>query len=74
MVYMVDEDKDSTCYAKARRKGEQTFTLRSQDKSAPATICKWITANIETASPEKLHEALDSALKMRDWKNRKAAD
>lgn len=74
MVFQIPENKDSTSAEKAHRKGERTFTLRAQDKTAPATVCKWITANIETAPADKLREALEDALTMRAWPSRKAAD
>lgn len=55
------------CYHKAKAKNEPVFTLRAQDQSAVTMIGLWITANIETASPEKLHDALNVAMKMRQW-------
>lgn len=73
-MYNITEDKDSTCYAKARHNGEKTFTLRSQDRSAPSTIAWWILCNIETAPVEKLQEALNDALLMRSFPRRKNAD
>lgn len=74
MSFLVDETKDSTCYVKAKRNGEDTFTLRSQDKTAPRTILFWIMENIETASDEKLREAFEDAIKMRAWPKRKMPD
>lgn len=68
------EARDSKCYANARAKGEQTFTLRAQDVSAPMVIAEWIKLNINTAPAEKLREALDDALRMREWPARKVAD
>jgi hypothetical protein len=65
---------DQDCYNKGRAKGERTFTLRSQDLTAPKVIGEWIKENIETASPEKLLDALDAALEMRRWPTRKMPD
>jgi hypothetical protein len=65
---------DRNCFTKANAKGERTFTLRSQDKTAPRIICEWIKENIETAPEEKLLEALDAALEMRRWPKRKMPD
>ncbi len=55
---------------------EELFVLRGRDLSAPATICFWITANIENVncSDAKLREALDCALRMRQAAFRRAAD
>lgn len=55
------------CYHKAKANSEPTFTLRAQDQSAVTMIGLWITANIETAPQEKLHDALDVAMRMREW-------
>ncbi len=65
---------DHSCFTKAVARGEQTFTVRAQDKTAPATIAEWIKLNIYTASPEKLHHALDDALRAREWPIKKQAD
>lgn len=65
---------DNTCYTKAVAKGEHTFTLRSQDKSAVKVIGFWIMENLETCPAKKLHEAIDDAIRMRSWEHRKYAD
>lgn len=68
-------DRDAVgCFAKAKAGGEQTFTLRAQDATAPKVICLWIAENIDTAPPGKLHEALDDALAMRAHTPRKMPD
>jgi hypothetical protein len=67
-------DPDTQCFLKAKFKGEPTFTLRAQDRSAPENVCKWITANIETASEKKLRDALEIALRMRVHPHRRVAD
>lgn len=43
-----------------------SFTLREYDKTSPMVICEWIKLNIETAPASKLHDALESALRMRN--------
>jgi hypothetical protein len=65
---------DDSCHSKAREKGEQTFTLRAQDRSSPTVICEWIKQNIETAPEEKLVDALMDALNMREHPYRKHPD
>lgn len=67
-------DKDTQCHAKAKARGEHTFTLVAQDLSAPKTIAFWIGENIETAPEDKLREALEDALIMRKHTSRKHAD
>lgn len=65
---------DENCYTRAKANGERTFTLRAQDRSSPWVICDWIRENIMTCPPDKLREALDVAIEMRSWRNRKFAD
>jgi hypothetical protein len=65
---------DDECFRKAKERGDQTFTLVSQDRSSPTVICEWIKQNIETAPEEKLVDALMDALSMRTDPNRKNAD
>lgn len=65
---------DHSCFEKGKANGEQLFTLRSQDASMPIVICEWIKYNIETASRDKLHHALDDAIRATKWPNRKPAD
>lgn len=65
---------DSSTHEKGKAKGEQLFTLRAQDQTAPRTICFWIMENIETAPEDKLRHALEDALRARKWPNRKRAD
>lgn len=61
-------------FEKGKANGEQLFTLRAQDMTAPSTICWWILQNIATAPEEKLRHALEDALRARRWPNRKMAD
>lgn len=65
---------DCYCFEKAQMTGEQTFTLRAQDLSAARGVAFWILENIETAPEAKLRHALEDALRMRRWPNRRAAD
>jgi hypothetical protein len=73
-MYIVNETPDSTCHAKAQQRGQGTFTLVEQDRSAPSTICWWILQNIETCPADKLRQALEDAIKWRDFPKRKTAD
>lgn len=57
---------DLICADKARGRGQLTFTIVEQDRSAVITIAEWIKLNIMTAPPAKLYEALETALSMRD--------
>jgi hypothetical protein len=65
---------DANCIDKARKRGDEMFTLVGQDNSAPAVLCEWIKLNIETAPAGKLRNALERALKMRQRPGRKSAD
>jgi hypothetical protein len=65
---------DCHCFEKAQMTGEQTFTLRAQDRSSARTVAFWILENIETAPEEKLRHALEDAFRMRRWPTRKLAD
>lgn len=66
--------RDAGCFERAAARGQRTFTLVAQDKTAPVTICLWIAANIERAPAEKLRAALEDALQMRSHPIRKWAD
>jgi len=76
MSYMTQNksDDDEKCFNKARMRGQRTFTLVAQDRSSPRTIAFWILENIETCPAQKLLDALEDAILMRDFPNRKAAD
>ena len=71
---MTELSRDLKTVLAAKEKGERTFSLRSQDISSPEVIAFWIMKNILTAPAEKLHQALDDAIEMRSWPNRKHAD
>jgi hypothetical protein len=55
---------DSACFEKARKHGEQTFTVVEHDPTAPLTILKWIELNWYTAPVAKLRDAFEDALAM----------
>ncbi|HEX5426637.1 MAG TPA: hypothetical protein VFW94_24205 [Candidatus Acidoferrales bacterium] len=74
MHILSENDNDTNVHAKAKARGQKTFTLVEQDASAVDTIAFWILLNIHTAPSEKLHDALDSCIKMRDFPNKKDAD
>lgn len=65
---------DGDCYNRAKKRGDQTFTLVGQDVSSPQTICFWIMMNIESIPAAKAIDALKDALAMRDLTNRKHPD
>lgn len=67
-------DPDAGCFARAKARGQRTFTLVEQDLTSPSVIAEWVKLNIETAPPEKLHDALETAIAMRSWPDRKQAD
>lgn len=62
------KDREPDCLVKAQSRGQLTFTLVEQDYSSPSVICEWIKINIETCPREKLFEALDKAIRIRDTK------
>ena len=68
------DDRDTQVHAKAKQRKQRTFTLVEQDRSTVATIGFWILQNIETAPAEKLHDALETAVQMRSFPSRRAAD
>ncbi len=74
MLTMSENDSDTQVYAKARNRGQETFTLVAQDRTSPRTILFWIGENFETAPPEKLRDAFERALRMREFPERKWAD
>lgn len=70
----IDTDPEPECLRKAQERGDEMFTLVSQDLSSPTVICEWIKQNIETAPEGKLRHALERAMRMRVQPNRKHAD
>jgi hypothetical protein len=65
--------KDDTCIAKAAD-NEMLFVLRSQDITSPQLVLEWIKLNFETCPEDKLREAFNCAIEMKNWPNRKKAD
>ena len=55
-------------------KDEEIFVVRAQDVTAPKTVALWIVENIYTAPADKLIEALECAIKMRNHPRCKRAD
>ncbi len=74
MLMMSENDSDTRVHAKAKNRGQETFTLVAQDRTSPRTILFWIGENFETAPPEKLRDAFERALRMREFPERKWAD
>ena len=74
MFQLSENDTDTAIHAKAKRRGQETFTLVEQDITAVRTIAHWIELNIETAPEAKLRDALEKCLRMRNWKNKKVPD
>ena len=63
MAFMIPEnDRDSRVHARAKERGQKTFTLIEQDRSTQRTIAFWILENVETAPEEKLVDALKQAI------------
>ena len=74
MFQLSENDGDTKVHAKAKARGQRTFTVVEQDATAVKTIAHWIYLNIETAPPAKLREALEDCILMRDFPNKKNAD
>jgi macrodomain Ter protein organizer (MatP/YcbG family) len=56
----LDQDR----HIKKALKDEIIFPLMARDASAPMIIAEWIKQNLFSQPPDKLHEALDCAIKM----------
>jgi hypothetical protein len=65
---------DKAVLEKAQARGDETFTLVGRDQTSPKVICEWIKLNIETCPEDKLREALERAIKMRNIPSRRYAD
>jgi hypothetical protein len=57
---------DKTCHDKAVSRGQRTFTLVEQDVSTPRTILWWIMENFHTSPDDKLMDAFEDALAMKN--------
>jgi len=55
---------DTECQRKAVERGQMTFTIVEQDKTAPETILAWIFFNLHTAPAEKLRDAFEDMMVM----------
>lgn len=74
MYQLSENDGDTKVHAKAKQRGQKTFTLVEQDKTAVKAITHWIYLNIEDAPEAKLREALEDALHFRKFPLKKQAD
>lgn len=74
MFQLSENDADTKVHAKAKERGQRTFTLVEQDCTSPETIAYWILKNILTAPGDKLHDALEHAIQMRSYPNKKFPD
>ena len=70
---MATKENDQ-CRETADREDLVRFTLHSKDLTAPATIAAWIAFNILTAPAEKLIDALECALEMRENPDKRMPD
>lgn len=61
------------CLGKAKD-DEMLFILRAQDISSPIIVLEWIKLNFLNCPKEKLVEAFNCALEMREHKNTRDAD
>lgn len=57
---------DRAVYEKAVKRIQRTFTLVEQDKSSPRTILFWIMENFYTSPDDKLYDAFEDALAMKN--------
>lgn len=73
-VMLSEKDGDTVIHARAKHRGQQTFTLVEQDVTAVLCITEWIKLNIHTAPPQKLRDALEKCIVMRDFPTKKNAD
>lgn len=62
-------DNPKSCLNQAHH-DEPIFVLRGKDSTAPKVILHWIAKNFEARSKEKLLEAFNCALAMKDWRHK----
>lgn len=74
MFQLSENDQDTAIHARAKNRGQETFTLVEQDITAVQIIAYWIMLNINQAPEAKLRDALEKCLRMRNWKNKKVPD
>ena len=53
---------------------EMLFILRAQDNSSPQVVMEWIKLNLLTCPDDKLREAFECALAMKNHTQKKVAD
>ena len=73
-MFNIPETRDAECFAKAIKRGEETFTLVQRDPTAPDTIRHWAKLNEATASASKIKQALDTADKWDQYDKHRWAD
>ena len=73
MLKQAEIEYDNSCLNQAGE-NEFIFVLRGKDTSSPLVVLEWIKLNFETASKDKLKEAFNTALNMRETIKRKIAD
>lgn len=61
------------CLGKAAN-DEPIFVLRAQDKTSAKVVIHWIAKNFDTCPDDKLREAFEHALKMKNYPIKKNAD
>lgn len=64
---------DDSCLSKAKD-NEMLFVLRGQDMTSPQVVLEWIKVNFNHLPEDKLKEAFNCALKMKETKGRKMPD
>lgn len=74
MYQLSETDDDTAIHARAKARNQRTFTLVEQDRTSVEVIAYWILMNIHTAPPEKLRNALEICLEMREFAAVKNAD
>jgi hypothetical protein len=61
------------CLGKAKD-DEMLFILRAQDILAPIVVLEWIKLNFLNCPDDKLREAFEAAIKMKNYPGTKTAD
>lgn len=64
---------DHGCFMRALRRGDPTFTLVAQDRSAVAVVHEWLQQNPQL-SPERHQQTVDRMAEMQAWPVKKLAD
>lgn len=64
---------NDSCLKKAAE-DEILFVLRAKDASSPFVVLEWIKINFEDCPKDKLLEAFNCALEMREFPNRRQPD